>query len=192
MGIMNATTPAAPAALEPLEPSTVHPWERAGLGKAPFAYLGVSESRGPIRIQNTDGTETIIGSEGQPMGSCAYCLQGIAECHHVRSSDGKKFTVGCDCIRRVYGDDRAPLRAKAEAASRKLRNKAAKARRDAKATSVQGELEALLADEATRAKLAALPGPKRGTLLERAEWFLHHAGAAGRARMLTEIKAALG
>ena len=191
MGIMNATT-AAPAALEPLDPSGVHPWERAGLGKAPFAYLGVSESRGPIRIRNNDGTETLIGSEGQPMGSCAYCLQGIAECHHVRSADGKKFTVGCDCIRRVYGDDRAPVRAKAEAASRKLRNRAAKARRDAKATTEQGELAALLADEGTRAKLAELPGPRFGTLLEHAEFMAKKAGAAGRARALKAIKAALG
>jgi hypothetical protein len=92
----------------------------------------------------------------------------------------------------VYGDDRAPLRAKAEAASRKRRNAAAKARRDAKATSVQAELEALLADEATRERLAALPGPKRGTLLERAEWLMRHAGATGRAKLLTELEAALG
>ncbi len=188
MGIMNA----APAALEPLDPSTVHPWERAGLGKAPFAYLGVSENVGPIRIANRDGTVTEIGAPGQPMGTCAYCLQGIAECHHVRSADGKKFTVGCDCIRRVYGDDRAPLRVKAEAASRKRRNAAAKARRDAKATTEQGELEALLADEGTRAKLAALPGPRFGTLLEHAECMARKAGAAGRGRALKAVKAALG
>jgi hypothetical protein len=188
---MNATTNAAPAALEPIDPSTVHPWERAGLGKAPFFYLGVSEKRGPIVIEQRDGTTLTIGSEGQPMGSCAYCGLGIAECHHVRSSDGKKFTVGCDCIRRVYGDDRAPVRAKAEAASRKLRNAAAKARRAAKSTTEQAELDALLADEGTRAKLAALPGPRFGTLLEHAEFMARKAGAAGRARALKAIRAAL-
>lgn len=186
---MNATTTLT---AETLEPSALHPWERRGLGKAPFAYIGCSRLVGPIRIAQPDGTVLEIGGEGQPMGTCAYCLQGIAECHEVRSADGKRFIVGCDCIARVHGDEREPLRAKAEAASRKLRNRAAKARRTAKATTVQGELEALLADEATRAKLAALPGPKRGTLLERAEWFMRHAGAAGRAKLLTELKAALG
>jgi hypothetical protein len=190
---MNAmTTAAAPAALEPVDASTVHPWERRGLGKAPFAYMGISYRVGPIRIPHPDGTVLEVGAEGQPMGTCAYCMQGIAECHEVRSTDGKRFIVGCDCIARVYGDDRAPLRAKAEAASRKRRNAAAKARRAAKATSVQAELEALLADEATRERLAALPGPKRGTLLERAEWLMRHAGATGRAKLLTELEAALG
>jgi hypothetical protein len=186
------TMTAAPAALEPIDPSTAHPWERAGLGKAPFFYLGVSEKRGPIVIEQRDGTTLTIGSPGQPMGTCAYCLQGIVECHHVRSADGKKFTVGCDCIARVHGDDRAPLRVKAEAASRKLRNAAAKARRGAKATTEQAELDALLADEATRARLAALPGPKFGTLLEHAEFMARKAGAAGRGRALKAIRAALG
>lgn len=187
MGMLATTTLTA----ETLEPSTVHPWERAGLGKAPFAYLGCRRLVGPIRIAQPDGTVLEIGAEGQPMGTCAYCSQGIAECHSVRSADGKRFIVGCDCIGRVYGDERAPVRAKAEAASRKLRNAAAKARRDAKAEAEQAELAALLADEATRSRLAALPGPKFGTLLEHAEFMAKRAGATGRAKALKAIKAAL-
>lgn len=185
---MNATTLAS---TDTTDSSTVHPWERAGLGKAPFQYLGVRRLVGPLRFAQPDGTMLEVGAPGQPMGTCAFCLQGIAECHSVKSADGKRFIVGCDCIARVNGEHE-PVRAKAEAASRKLRNAAAKARRDAKATTERGELEALLSDEVARAKLAALPGPKFGTMLEHAEWMARKAGAAGRGRVLKAVRAALG
>jgi hypothetical protein len=183
---MNATTTLT------ADTSTVHPFERAGLGKAPFRYLGCRRLVGPLRFAQADGTVLEVGAEGQPMGTCSFCSQGIAECHSVKSADGKRFTVGCDCIARIHGDERTPLRSAAEAASRKLRNAAAKARRDAKATTEQVELAALLADEAARAKLAALPGPKFGTMLEHAEFMATRAGATGRAKALKAVKAALG
>lgn len=190
-GSAPAPDPCSMSSNDTLDTSTVHPFERRGLGKAPFYYIGVSEKIGPIVISNRDGVTTTIGAPGQPMGTCAYCLIGIAECHHVRSSDGKKFTVGCDCIRRVYGDERAPLRSAAEAASRKLRNAAARKRRAVKATDAREQLEALLADEANCAKLAALPGPQFGTLLEHAQWMLQNARGTGHMAALKRCKAAL-
>jgi len=176
---------------QPAKPATIHPWERAGLGLAPFRWLGCRELRGPIRMAQPDGTVLEVGAPGQPMGSCAYCLQGIAECHSIKSADGKVFIVGCDCVKRVCGEGDAVL-TRAETASRRLRNGKARARAAAKASDVQGELDALLADETARAQLAALPGPKFSTLLEHAEWMNQRAGAAGRRKALATIKAALG
>jgi hypothetical protein len=181
--MMTMMTPAATSAL--------HPWERAGLGKAPFRFIGYSHRVGPIRIAQADGTTLEIGAPGQPMGSCAYCGQGIAECFECASFDGRRFIVGCDCIARVEGDERAPLRSMADAAVRKARNARAKTRRAAKSTTEQGELDALLGDDANRARLAALPGPKFGTLLEHAEFMAQRAGAAGRGRALKAVKVAI-
>lgn len=65
----------------------IHPFERAGLGIAPFRCTGVEEK--------------VYGPCNQPAGTCDYCGNGIKYVYHVRSSDGKEFGVGCDCIRKV-------------------------------------------------------------------------------------------
>lgn len=79
----------------------IHDFERAGLGKAPFRCVGMHTSLGPIRMAGPGGVTIEVGSPGQPMGCCAYCGQGIADCYTVKSADGKTFTVGCDCVRRT-------------------------------------------------------------------------------------------
>ncbi len=135
------------------ESHTVHPWEKAGLGKAPYRYLGCAYDVGPHRFIGKDGLEWTVGYEGQPMGCCAYCLQGIAECHKIRSADGKEFTVGCDCVARIHADGE-PLLTEVERASRKLRNAKSRKRAAAKGKSVAEELDALLADSPPRRTLA--------------------------------------
>ena len=172
----------------------VHPWERAGLGKAPFRWMGISEERGPKRYLNRDGTETIIGSEGQPMGSCAYCAQGIAEVHHIRSADGRNFTVGCDCVRRCNPAD-APVLTKAERASKKARNAKARARSASNAEASSARLTELLADEGVRGKLAARPSAQAwkaaegGTELDDVEWLATRCGHTGRAKLIARLEA---
>lgn len=68
--------------------TTLHPFEQAGLGKAPFRYLGSDEKR---------------TKSGQPAGTCDYCFRGILTCCVIGSADGKSFVVGCDCVRKVFG-----------------------------------------------------------------------------------------
>ena len=75
--------------------SSMHVFESAGLGKAPYKFLGVEELRGPIQL----GNGVSCGSPGQPMGSCQYCSTGIAYLFWLQPSDGgKPFYVGSDCI----------------------------------------------------------------------------------------------
>lgn len=100
-----------------------HAFEEAGLGKAPFRFVGVEERRGPIKMP--DGSE--VGAHGQPMGTCEFCFQGIAICCHVRSADGKQFVVGSDCVLKT-GDkglkknvDRFKARKRREAADRRAK-----------------------------------------------------------------------
>lgn len=73
---------------------TVHKFERAGLGKAPFHFIRFETRVGPIRYP--DGTE--VGAPGQAMGTCDYCGTGIADCYVIRSSDGQEFIVGSTCV----------------------------------------------------------------------------------------------
>ena len=67
----------------------IHRFEQRGLGKAPFTFVDMIERR----------TEY-----GQPAGTCDYCSNGIAYCYIIRSSDGRKFQVGSDCVTKT-GDE---------------------------------------------------------------------------------------
>jgi hypothetical protein len=58
----------------------VHPFERAGLGKAPFRYLS---------------------SYRDNLTCCDYCGTAIVNVFIVGSADGQRFKVGCECIRKV-------------------------------------------------------------------------------------------
>lgn len=79
----------------------MHAFEKAGLGAAPFKFVGCYEDRGPKVIGHQGGCTITVGSPGQPMGTCKYCGQGILVCCVIRSSDGKEFTVGSDCVART-------------------------------------------------------------------------------------------
>lgn len=78
----------------------VHPFEKAGLGKAPFQYVGMV-------YQEISHGQRVVGSVGgcemttKPGGSCAFCGKYIVNMFDVESADGHRFHVGCDCIRKV-------------------------------------------------------------------------------------------
>lgn len=101
-------------------PAAIHRFEAAGLGKAPFKWVGVSEQRGPIK-RTINGIEVEVGSAGQPMGTCAFCGTGIAECHSIKSADGKTFIVGSDCVLKTgdKGLKKEVSRLRTEAAGRR-------------------------------------------------------------------------
>lgn len=69
----------------------MHPFEESGFGRAPYRFDGVTRnwfSAGP-------------GDPGKPGGSCDYCGAGIAFEYWVKSADGRRFKVGCDCIAKL-------------------------------------------------------------------------------------------
>jgi len=79
---------------------TIHCFEKAGLGKAPFHYIGMEN-------QNIQYGERVIGNVGgcnlttKPGGTCAYCGTYIVNMFNVVSADGKYFHVGCECIKKT-------------------------------------------------------------------------------------------
>jgi hypothetical protein len=162
----------------------MHPFEQAGLGKAPFRFVSMVENK----FSMPDGT-------WKPGGTCDYCCNGILYEMHIRSADGKEFKVGSDCVAKldrkdnVSAADLALVRAakKAMEPHEKAKRDAAKAREQARID----EFKASLADEAFRARLAAYPSPNRPdreSALEWAEWMMKHAGHAGSLKVVRQVE----
>lgn len=147
-----------------------HPFEKAGLGKAPFRLVGCEERSVPAGLNG----ETRAGS------SCDYCSTAIRDCYLIESADGKRFKVGCDCVRKLGRADNRLVTAVANA------KKAANAKKNAakkaiEATRINAAF-ARLTDDTLRATLAAKPHPQfaDATLLAWVEWMGANAGHAGR------------
>ena len=169
----------------------IHPWEKAGLGKAPFRWMGITEEIGPRVYAQPDGTTLTVGSEGQPMGCCAYCGQGIAECHHIRSADGKNFTVGCDCVRKVNAKGSKVLTAAEKASRARVTD-----RRRARESAAIAEGEQFLARADVRAFLVSRPSLTKwraeqgDTLADYIDFVWPRCGHAGKLRLIAQIREA--
>lgn len=168
---------------------TIHKFEEAGLGKAPFRVIGYREDRGPHRQVLPSGIVREVGSPGQPMGVCKYCYTGIAEVFVIQGSgpDDQPFDVGNVCVGKT-GD--AGLKRVVEAKVRELR----RARRHERETEQVAELKGLLADESVRKILAGIPhgygwaADQGMTRLDQVEWMIDNAGNSGKIRMLRLVK----
>lgn len=69
----------------------IHPFEQAGLGRAPFRLVGM-EAKVYVSCP---------GAPAQPAGTCDYCGNGIKYCCQIESADGKQFVVGNECVRKT-------------------------------------------------------------------------------------------
>lgn len=169
---------------------TLHPFEKAGLGTAPFRFIGHYRDVGPKPMG--DGI-TMCGAPGQPMGTCDYCSQGIADCYQVKSADGKQFVVGCDCISKLAKQSnmtasqlaRDPVYQELKRAINKVKTTQRHAREAAKIA--EGQAWAT----ANEAALRAIPHPSRGseTMWDTYEWYMGHAGNKGKLDILKFLKA---
>lgn len=168
-----------------VDETRIHKFERAGLGRAPFYYIG-SE------------TKTFVPAPGEMPragSSCDYCSTSIAIVHWIQGSapGDKRFKVGSDCVEKMGG---AGLRVAVESAERKM----AREKRRLRARAVADDVRDSLARPDVRAALASQPHPKGFrnrdtgaplTLLDWAEWMLANAGTRGRAAVRTAIKQAV-
>src|SRR5262249_10441376 len=93
----------------------IHRFEQRGLGRAPFTFVDLFESR---------------TADGQPAGTCDYCGNGIAWCCVIRSSDGRRFQVGNECVKQT-GD---------EGLTRKIDEAKREQKRAAQMSQIQAEL----------------------------------------------------
>lgn len=161
-----------------------HKFEVAGLGRAPFRFVGMSVNM----ITYPDG-----GSK--PGGTCDYCGTGIMNEFAILSACGKRSVVGCDCIAKV--GDHGILKAYRSTPAYRA---AQRAKAQAKATADYAKLEALLTAPENVAKLSAMPHSygfidrttgKPLTYLDQVKWAVGHCGAAGRKNWLKTLSAKL-
>ena len=120
----------------------IHPFERAGLGQAPFRCAGHFEAV----------FQAAPDAPRQPAASCNYCGQGIMEVFVVRSVDGREFHVGCDCIRKVWREYDTEIPADFRAAVLEIERAKREARR------VKREAQVAARAERALARLASKPG----------------------------------
>ena len=167
----------------------MHPFESAGLGKAPFHYEGmtIEVCGGP----NAAGVQ--VGYAGQPAGTCQYCGMGIKYVCHIRSADGRRFKVGSDCVMKLDRSSNAPLVAAVDNAKKALERKKRQEKRNAETARESARIEAARsALPAVRGVLAAQPHPVRpgDSLADYVEWLLSHAGHSGKLRAARIIETA--
>lgn len=164
----------------------VHPFERAGLGKAPFRCVGMYESK----------YQAIPGDPScpiQPGSMCDYCANGIMNVFRIKSADGKEFKVGCDCVARTSD---ACAKTDAERVARELRTQvnrlktaAANARKDERIAA------ALARFEANAERLKAMTVSRMGMggasyercAYEYLQWMFTHSGRTGKIKAAKQM-----
>ena len=155
----------------------MHVFERAGLGRAPFRCVGYTEKV----FTNPDGT-TRAG------GSCQYCGTGIRYACSIKSSDGREFVVGSDCVAKT--DDAGLIRSyKIHPAVRAAR----RAKTKDKDNAISAEWNALIAQNADLLASIQVPGRpwvpgEMITKLDDLRRVWKMCGASGRARHLRALK----
>lgn len=149
------------------ETSTIHLFERAGLGKAPFYYTGEMTEKTYCACQ---------GAPVLPGSTCDYCGTCIRYEFWIKSTDGNRFKVGCDCIRKT--DDAGLIRqiSSAERKLRDMKNAAAKERKKNREAEQLANAKAALPQVA--GKLSSQPHPNSfhasqgKTMLDYVNWLL--------------------
>lgn len=156
--------------------TVVHAFERAGLGKAPFKFVGAYEAK----FQACPGAPVQAGT------SCDYCGTGIMLVCRIQSADGREFKVGCDCVAKT-GD--AGLKKIIDRKMAERRTAMAHANADKKIA------EALAILPSVEGVLKAQPHP-RGfrnlTAYDGVTWLLANAGRKGKVEAAKAIMKAVG
>lgn len=79
----------------------LHPFEKSNLGAAPFRCIGVWSMPSPgLAEQNPEAYQMALRSmpQGYGCGSCAHCGMPLVNNYLIQSADGRKFSVGCECV----------------------------------------------------------------------------------------------
>lgn len=156
----------------------LHPFERMGLGKAPFRFVGSEQ----CLFQACPGAPVRAG------GSCAFCGLPIRQAFNIVSADGKRFHVGCECVKKT--GDRELVRQVSADVNR--RRRAANTKR---ASSLIEQAKAALdrAEPALRQMPSPLPwqAASGATMYDRVAWLLAKAGQRGKVEAAKTILAAV-
>lgn len=146
----------------------VHCFEKAGLGIAPFYCVGLASiPSASLASQNVEAYNNALRDlpQGIGCGSCCYCGTAIIHNFIIKSSDNRRFVVGCDCVAKT-GDLGLVKQVRAE------RLRVVQARREASRSLKRSEREALWAAE--RVARAETFKVEHADLVKRAEPFMEN------------------
>lgn len=164
-----------------IDTDTQHPFEKSGLGVAPFSYAGMTER-----------VITYPGGVTQPSGTCDYCGMGIKYCFGVESSDRRRFEVGSECIFKLNRADNATTKIITAVAAEVKRIESArrKAVADAKKKKELARIQAayrLLQSKPSILASVPHPTPERAargeTMGDYCRWMFSNAGRSGMLRV---------
>lgn len=98
---------------------TSHPWERMGLGKAPYRCVGMCQIPS-VSLCEANPIAYEIAMRALPhdfhVGSCHVCGAGLVYNYMILSADGHKFVVGCECVMKLGMSDKLTAEVRAEKA----------------------------------------------------------------------------
>lgn len=160
------------------EKKNLHPWEKAGLGKPPYRYLGVRENM----------YRPAPGVPAMPGGSCDYCGTGLRYEFMVQSADGKKFKVGSEHIQMVSSDRH--LKRAADLDMKKLKKQKAKVSREKAREKLVSDVQhgkEILHHFPDLLKKAKHPSIDSKTMRDYVEFLLSNGGMAGKNKAIKII-----
>lgn len=88
------------------ESTKLHPFEAAGMGRGPYAFIGAWSFPSPsLAEQNPTAYQNALAMMPRGLvngcGTCANCGRSIMNVCIVRDADGARYGVGCDCIEKT-------------------------------------------------------------------------------------------
>jgi hypothetical protein len=155
----------------------IHKFEEAGLGKAPFRYVNTHQSK----------YQACPGAPIQPGTCCDYCGTGIMDVFVIADVNGKKFKVGCECVKKTGDAGLIDLVKRAV-------NQHKREARDKARTALQSKLKELLASPAVQQAFRGRKHPneyfasKGVTYADYAQFLISHASDAGKKALLAEME----
>lgn len=156
------------------ETKLIHVFEKAGLGKAPFKFVGMEAQ--DIRYgQRVLAVVNGVTFSTKPGGTCDYCGQYIVNIYNIESADGKRFHVGCDCVKKT-GD--AGLVSAADMARKALESEQRWARKERKIDELLKDIERAIPKITNKLKAKPHPQAYRAsqglTLFDYIDWLVKH------------------
>lgn len=103
----------------------IHKFEYSGLGKAPYRCVGVFELPSPSLAEHNPeayNNQLKMMPPGFKCGTCSYCGMALKYNYLIVGSDGYKFSVGSECVRKVGDAGLMKTVTKEEAERRRIKN----------------------------------------------------------------------
>jgi hypothetical protein len=185
--------------------------EKMGLGKHPYKYLGAMESPSKeLQEQNPEAYNNALRNfprfDAGGIGSCARCYNAITIHHIIKSSDGKVFPLGSECVWTLNDN-------KIESEVKKEKTKIEKSKRDVRNKAKLSDLEDIINNPELIKKMKSMSYKMPAAFSKwdegKRQWYLNTivgdgtyydyvlhmikiSGTSGQQRILKEVKKDLG